>query len=470
MEGFGVIPRKSSFRYQLGFWATIITTLVIIVMLEVLSAKNNYSIDLTRYQQHSLSQPTKKLLDSLNHDIQLTAFIGIDAPEYKQVKKLCQQYADYNRRISYRFIDPNRNPGLMKHYELVKYGQEKHGTLIVETGNQKEIVKVVNEESITNAILRLTHPSRKVIYFLMGHGENDPFMPTNLETFKSNPKSYRLAREALEERIWKVKELYLVSGNRVPEDASLLIVCGPEFEIPPEEIKAIEGYVTRGGKVFFLLDPFTGREFKELLQKYNIILGDDIIIDNVNRIQGSDFLTPVVSTYVDHIITKDLITLSTVFSWARSVNYEPSFVPGLDVQALLKTSPESWGTENLEGINRGDVTFFPPKDKKGPFLLGVVATSVQGKKLTRLAVIGDSDFASDIYINLYANRDLFLNIVSWLGEEEGLITIKVKSHQYQYNPLNTHQSHILFWFPVVIQPGLIILIGVLVSVWRRIRS
>jgi ABC-type uncharacterized transport system involved in gliding motility auxiliary subunit len=256
----------------------------------------------------------------------------------------------------------------------------------------------------------------------------------------------------------------------VPDDASILIVSGPEVEIPLEEVKAIEDYLERGGCAFFLLDPFTGKELKGLLRKYNIILGDDIIIDKVNQIQGSDFLTPVVNIYEDHVITKDLSSLSTVFSWVRTVNFKPSFAQGLDVQALLKTSPESWSTEDIERINQEEVNFDPQKDKKGPLPIGVIATSVKGNKTSRLAVVGDSDFASDIYFNLYANRDLFLNIVSWLGEEEELISIQVKSPQYQYNPLNKRQARILFLIPVIIQPGLIIIIGAFISIWRRVKS
>ena len=462
--------QTSALRYKVRFWATIIITLGLVLSIEVLSARFNYFVDLTKYKKYSLSQPTKRLLDSLSQDIRLVAFIGIDAPEYKQIKDLCHRYAAHHRRISCQFVDPKRNPGRLKESGVIKYGQEKHGVLVVETDTRKELVQTVTEESISNAILRITNPTRKVIYFLMGHGENDPFMPTYLETFRANPKSYRLAREALEERIWKAKELYLAKENRVPEDASILIVAGPEVEIPLEEVKAIEDYITRGGRAFFLLDPFTGRELKELLQKYCIILGDDILVDTVNQIQGSDFLTPLVNTYEEHIITKDLSSLSAVFSWARSVNYEPSFLPALEVQALLKTSPESWGTENLEGINRGEVAFRPQMDKKGPLPIGVIATSVRNTTSSRLAVFGDSDFASDVYLNLYANRDLFLNVVSWLGEEEQLISIQVKSPQHKYNPLSRNQARILFWLPVVIQPGLIIIIGALVTVLRRIRS
>jgi len=462
--------RTSALRYKVRFWTTIITTLGIAFGIEVLSAKNNLFLDVTHFKKYSLSQPTKRLLDSISQEIRLTAFMAIDAPEYKQVKDLCRRYAAYNPQISCHFVDPKRNPGRLKQSGVVKYGKEKHGLLVVETDTQRELVKTVTEESISNAIVRITNPTRKVIYFLMGHGENDPFMPTYLETFRANPKSYRLAKEALEERIWKVKELYLVKENRVPDDASMLIASGPEVEIPQEEVQAIVEYIAKGGRAFFLLDPFTGRELKEMLGKYRIHLGDDIIVDNVNRIQGSDFLTPVVNTYEDHIITKDLSVLNTVFSWARTINHEPSFIQGLDVQTLVKTSPESWGTEDLEGINRGEVTFRPHRDTKGPLPIGVIATSVQNGTSSRLAVFGDSDFASDIYLNLYANRDLFLNVVSWLGEEEDLISIQIKPPEHKYNPLSNKQARMLFWLPVVIQPSLIIIMGALVMVVRRIRS
>ena len=108
-------------------------------------------------------------------------------------------------------------------------------------------------------------------------------------------------------------------------------------------------------------------------------------------------------------------------------------------------------------------------DKRGPFPIGVIATSAQNNTSSRLAVFGDSDFASDIYINLYANRDLFLNVVSWLGEEEDLISIQVRSPQHKYNPLSKNQAQILFWLPVVIQPSVVIIIGALVTAVRRMR-
>ena len=39
-------------------------------------------------------------------------------------------------------------------------------------------------------------------------------------------------------------------------------------------------------------------------------------------------------------------------------------------------------------------------------------------------MIGDSDFASNRWVRQLGNRDLFLNIVNWLAQQEDLIAIR----------------------------------------------
>src|SRR5688572_32136520 len=43
------------------------------------------------------------------------------------------------------------------------------------------------------------------------------------------------------------------------------------------------------------------------------------------------------------------------------------------------------------------------------------------KPETRIAVFGDSDFASNAFLNIPGNRDLFMNSVNWLAQQENLI-------------------------------------------------
>ena len=46
---------------------------------------------------------------------------------------------------------------------------------------------------------------------------------------------------------------------------------------------------------------------------------------------------------------------------------------------------------------------------------------------TRVVVFGDSDFAANSGLGRQGNRDLFLNTVGWLSQQENLISIRPKS-------------------------------------------
>src|SRR5207249_1494870 len=48
------------------------------------------------------------------------------------------------------------------------------------------------------------------------------------------------------------------------------------------------------------------------------------------------------------------------------------------------------------------------------------------KRETRVVVLGDSDFASNGVLGIQGNRDLFMNIVGWLSQQENLISIRPK--------------------------------------------
>ena len=93
----------------------------------------------------------------------------------------------------------------------------------------------------------------------------------------------------------------------------------------------------------------------------------------------------------------------------------------------------------------------------------------------RLVAIGDADFASNGYFDLLGNRDLFLNSVSWLTDEEALIARRPKEIAEIARPLSPlvvteRQAHVLFLVTVVLVPGLVILVGTGVVLLRRRRG
>ncbi len=88
------------------------------------------------------------------------------------------------------------------------------------------------------------------------------------------------------------------------------------------------------------------------------------------------------------------------------------------------------------------------------------------KPETRIVAIGDSDFATNGDLGIGGNRDLFLNIVNWLAQQENLISIRPRDPEDRRDHPDGGQDRFIFWLTVLIIPGLILLAGVQ-TWWRR---
>jgi ABC-type uncharacterized transport system involved in gliding motility auxiliary subunit len=94
------------------------------------------------------------------------------------------------------------------------------------------------------------------------------------------------------------------------------------------------------------------------------------------------------------------------------------------------------------------------------------APADEPKPESRLVVVGDSDFATNSDLGIGGNRDLFLNIVNWLAQQENLISVRPRDPQERRITLSGGQDRFIFWLTVLIIPGLILLGGVQ-TWWRR---
>ncbi|MBI4476631.1 MAG: hypothetical protein HY654_05625 [Acidobacteria bacterium] len=119
-------------------------------------------------------------------------------------------------------------------------------------------------------------------------------------------------------------------------------------------------------------------------------------------------------------------------------------------------------------------------DKQGPVSIAVAVTGEapdakapdggkegEGQKPeARVAAFGDSDFASNNAFGISGNRDLFLNTVNWLSQQENLISIRPKEPEDRRITLTADQQQRIFWLSLVIIPGAV-LAGGIYTWWRR---
>jgi ABC-type uncharacterized transport system involved in gliding motility auxiliary subunit len=143
------------------------------------------------------------------------------------------------------------------------------------------------------------------------------------------------------------------------------------------------------------------------------------------------------------------------------------------VEPLFKSNPRSWGEADLgEG---GEVSFDPDRDIRGPLALAVAVTketkasseTTPGVK-ARLVVTGTSNFPINAYFP-QGNGNMFLNMVSWLAQDEDLISIRPRAMDDRRIVLSQSQLSLLRLVTVFVLPGIALVVGILVVMNRRRR-
>jgi ABC-type uncharacterized transport system involved in gliding motility auxiliary subunit len=439
-------------RYGVNTAVMIVLVLGIIGLVEAVSYRHNARLDLTANKRHSLAPQTIQLLKGLKTDVNAVAFFRSDQPGKRVAEDLFQQYARYSDgKFTWRVVDPDREPGLAR-----RYGIESYGTIVLETKEKSEKVTDAEEEKLTNGLVKVTRAGRRVVYVVQGHGEHDP---GNTER-----AGFSEAKGAMERSNYEVKPLPLAREGKVPDDAAVVMVPGPRNDLFAPELDALDGYVGKGGKLLVMANPFQNEGLKKYVAKYGIELGDNLVIEPnpIGRLFGIGPEVPIVQQYEPHPITRDLAGVSTLFPLTRTVAPARTPPQGVNVQALAKTSAQSWGETDRDALQRG-VANADPSDPKGPLSVAVVAT----KDKARIVVYGTSSIAANQFLNLQGNRDFFLNTVSWLAEEEDQIAIRPKETKSTPVFLTSRQAQTVFLLPVVVVPSLVIVGGIVALVRRR---
>jgi len=438
-------------RYGLNAAVMILLVLGVTTIVQALSYQHSWRWDLTETKRFSLSPQTVQLLRNLKTDVSALGFFRVDQPGKRVAEDLLKQYARYaNGRFTWRILDPDREPALAK-----KYGIETYGTTVLEAGAKSEKVNEPDEEKLTNALVKVTRAGKHVVYVVQGHGEP--------ELTSTERAGFSEAKAALERANYEVKALVLVREGKPPADAAVVVLAGPRTDLLKPELDALDAYIAQGGKVLVMVNPFQGEALGKYLEKYGFALDNDLVVEAnpIGRLLGFEPYVLVVQQYERHPITRDLGGVMTIFPMTRSIGQTKVQVQGVRFEPLARTSAQSWGETNRTELDRG-VVKPDPEDPKGPLTVAAVAT----KDKARLVVYGTATLAANQGLNLQGNRDLFLNTVSWLAEDEDLISIRPKEARQTPVFLNANQAQLVFLLPVVVLPGLV-LVGGIVAVARR---
>jgi ABC-type uncharacterized transport system involved in gliding motility auxiliary subunit len=470
----------------------------VLIALAYLSARYPVRFDLTEAGRHSLSEQTTTMLSRLDKPVHIAFFHD---PLMRATVDLYQMMADQSELVTVEFHDPMLNPAQAR-----LRGVQFAGTAIMESEGRTIQVQGGTETDIANGILRVWQGAKQLVCFLDGHAEADPFSMEAHDHVEGaagkDGHSHGLgaqyvmherhglakARHGLETLNYEVRKVLPVRDGEVPAECAVLVVAGPKVALLPEEVAAVRAYLAAGGNAFFMLEPFVETGLEPVIREFGVVLDDTIVIDDASHF-WADPSAPAVTSYNRHQISRDLPL--TFYPGVRSLSPTPERVPGTTVTPIVNASRSGYGetdpkraefdaAQDLAGPNTLMVVINARPVAEGEATVavlgpkgGAVAAENGGKSSSpvaarsRIAVVGDSDFATNSFFHFLGNGNLFLNTVNYLVGEEDLIGLEPRTFDLPRLSLTNRQMKGTFFLVLILVPGMLALVGT--AVWWRQR-
>jgi hypothetical protein len=431
-----------------------VTVFALLVCVVILAALHHWRLDLTPERRFTISPHTREVLAALTDDVDITVFFSSqEGAIRREMTDLLGLYHDAQPRVRVRLLDLDRSPGLAK-----QLGISAYNTGLVVAGERHERLELVNEDVVTGAILAVAGTPPVVTYFVVGHGEHDP-RDTN-ERSGASEAARALAAEGFRLRA-------LEGAAVIPEDAGLVVLAGPIRDLSAAEADALAGYVARGGNLLLLCDPGTPPAVRDLAARLGVELANDSVVDEQGRLFGTDGMAARVA-YLNQSLVIDASGVGALLPTAQSLRLVDR--PGVRADYLATTAESSWAD-----VDRRAGSAPPPfragRDRRGPLPIAAVVRPAEADRPGgRVVVIGDADFASNLYLNVLGNRDLLLATAELATRAEASAAARPTGPPggtFSSLNLTAAEARFIFWAVVVAPSALAAAAGILVARRRR---
>ncbi len=432
----------------------------ILVVVNLISNKLFYRLDLTEDHSYTLSRATKDILKNLQEPVTITAYFSKELPPAiaetrKEFKDMLIEYSNRARgMLVYEFVNPNENaekekeamqngiqPVMINVREKDQMKQQKaYLGAVISMGDRKEVIPFVQpggplEYALSSAIKKLSVVNKPKVGILEGYG---CAAPADLSQVTQDLKV-----------LYDVQPVTLSDTAGIPGDIRTLAIVRPKDSIPSFVFDKLDKFLARGGNLFVAINRVDG----QLSNAYGSVLNtgleswllskgirvEPVFVTDVKcaavtvqqqqgmfrfSTQVSFPYIPIISTFADNPATKGLEAV--VMEFVSPIEYTgdstATFTP-------LAFSSEKSGTEPAPAYFNIQRQW---TDKDFPKKHLTVAALVEGKfggdQDARIIVVGDGDFPvnrGQQQINK-DNASLMVNSIDFLSDDTGLIELRTR--------------------------------------------
>lgn len=471
----------------------LVLAFVLLVIINIVNYRHYARVDLSREGNYGLSPKSRRIVDNLDAEAKIIAFVRVDSPVYRDLIALLKEYEYVDRdNIEIEAVDPSlagaRQRDLVAQYSISaredavivsmtsEDGEEQFRAIPteelieVEPGEETpvqrpradRISKFWGESRITNALIELSQGERKKLYFSQGYGEPS----VDVRDGELSEIISALGRDYVE-----VEGLSLPEISEIPEDADGVCIVSPNLELHEDELVKLWEYWNRGGRLFFAMSPQEETTFwRGFLAENGVRVTQYRILTKTGPMAAQkDILVDLGS---ENPVTGRLGGLRCFFpGGTTAIGADEGTLRrrGNVMQFLAYASDLYWAEKNYQP--EGGNEFDEGKDDRGPLAVAISVESIRARGEEgsgRMVVISNAEFLRDGVVEKQgANMDLFLASINWLLDREDLIEIGPREKTDHQVRLDSMQASSIWWLTIVGVPGCAAFLGIVIWLRRR---
>lgn len=443
-------PRDAASRTRallgLNAISTVLLVAVLLVGLNYIAYRRNRTFDLTKTGVNSLAPQTVQALEKLPRPVQFTYYYLADQLD-PQARALLENYARSSDKVRIEYVNALANPvGLPPSFSgqplliaQLKSDKPVTGGARTNPAERQEIL-TLDEQNVTSALLKLTRPQARKLYFLTGHGEIEP-------------SQLQLAGGALEAQNYSLEPLALrAASSSVPGDAGAVVALAPQADLAPEELQKLTKYLDGGGDIaLFLAPPRAGAKltrWNTLLKRFGVQTSEAIVLDPQQAYRSPELPVGLRGDATRHPIVRGT-SADVVFPGALVLKIT-------DPQVATPLFESSAGSQSVSLENPTQA------GANGPFVLAAAAQ----KANTRALVVSSATLLTDEALSLFGNQSFVLSGLNWTAGADALVEIPPKTPAQNSLSMPAPTQRFAALLSLLVLPFVALLLGAL-TWWKR---
>jgi gliding-associated putative ABC transporter substrate-binding component GldG len=514
-------------------WIVFFLVLAVAVFLGLNTNRYFTRIDLTAGRQFTISKVSRELFREIPDQVYITYYVSEKLRRLyafpAQVEDLLHEYAAYSRgRIKVSGADPAAGGQAGAVEELGVFPQQievieqnersvarVYTGIVIQYLDRHKSIPVVGrtdtlEYDLTSRIREVVQNRERILGVLVGNPNLD--LSSNFEGLMARLSSDFSVRP-------------LEKGQDIPDEISALFVAGGE-SLDRFDLFPVDQFIMKGGKAFFAVEgvhvdfqrnlaatPIENAPVLDMLEHYGIKVRRELVLDKYSknfrqpRMVLGQVMWEIMAKYphwitiADQFVSRDN-PITARFAgldlyWASPLELVER--QGIKGEMIVQTTPDAWTMkepfETFPDQGAG-LAYSKPQDSGqqgvAAALSGTFSTffseipTRQGEERgwkeirktspeTRILVVGDADFPTDLfqYTDASYNLDFVGNSAEWLSNDEDLLGIKTRvARDLRLNRIREPEARA--WAALFIQvvnvaliPLAVIAFGVLRFFFRR---